>query len=234
MNQLDFHKLWRKYGNLVLGGLFLLFIVSYCNQQARYAVQRKALKEQQVATEGQQQMDKNSPKLKTFEELMRERQQQEQEEPDGLFTMLLLLSIGVGIVWLTRQPWWLSILHKWFPGQVQLRVFKGKDKITGKNLLKVTIENKTRDALTFLPPMVVFKKWGKERRFRLKGSDQEDMFPLTLTPGTGHRILLDMNQFFEKIPDLKKSNRVGAMVETSEGKTYKKFVWPRWINLFFN
>jgi hypothetical protein len=230
MKQYDFLRFWKKYGNLVLGGLFFLFIISYCNQQAQYNEIREHTVQEHSETGQTETDEQDSQKLKTFEELMRQRQPQQQEGPGSLFTMLLLLGVGVGIVWLTRQPWWLSLWQKWFPGKVHLRVFRGKDKITGKALLKISIENKTTEGLTFQPPQLVFKNWGNERRFRLKGSNQEDMFPLTLTPGTGHKLVLDLNQFYEKIPDLKKANRVGAMVETTDGNSYKKFVLPRWIN----
>lgn len=231
MNQFDFLRFWKKYGNLVLGGLFFIFIISYCNQQAQYnAAREQAMQEHR---EPEQSADQDSPRLKSFEELMRQRQPRQPEGPGSLFTMLLLLSLGIGIVWVTRQKWWLSLWQKWFPGSVNFRVFKGKDNVTGRRLLKISIENKTREALTFLPPMLVFSNWGKERRFRLKGSNQEEMFPLTLTPDTGHRVVLDLDQFYEKIPDLRKANRVGAMVETTEGKTYKKFALPGWLNLLF-
>ncbi|PWE00551.1 hypothetical protein DDZ16_05715 [Marinilabilia rubra] len=230
MNQFDFKRFWRKYGNFVLAGLFFLFIINNCQQQARYSEREKTVEQQ---TEAPSQMEKDSSKLKTFEELMRQRQPNQPEGPGSFFIMLLLLGLGVGIVWVTRQPWMIALWQNWFPGKVHLKVFKSKDKITGKNLVKVSIENNTRDGLTFLPPQLVFKSWGNERRFRLKGSNQEDMFPLTLTPGTGHRLVLDLDQFYEKIPDLRKANRVGAMVETTDGKIYKKFLLPGWVNLLF-
>jgi hypothetical protein len=227
MNQFDLQRFWRKYGNLILGGLFFLFIISYCNQQTRYTAQ-KAIDQPNKSIRKLSEHD--SSQLKSFEELMSERQSQKPERPGSLFTMLLLLMLGVGIVWMIRQSWWKSFWMKWFPGRVSLRVAKGKDHVTGRKLLKISIVNKTQDGLTFMPPMVVFSKWGKERRFRLKGSDQDDMFPLTLTPGTGHGIVIDLDQFYEKIPDLKGANRVGALVETSGEKEYKSFALPRWLD----
>jgi hypothetical protein len=227
MNQFDLHRIWRKYGNLILGGLFFLFIISYCNQQTRYATQRAVNQSNEI---GGQPSGNDRSQLKSFEELMRERQPQQTERPGSFFTMLLLLMLGVGIVWMIRQSWWKSFWMKWFPGHVALRVVKGKDQVTGRKLIRISIDNKTQDSVTFMPPMVVFSKWGKERRFRLKGSDQDEMFPLTLTPGTGHRVVIDLDQFYEKIPDLKGTNRVGASVKTTGEKEYKSFALPRWLD----
>ncbi|MFO8000816.1 MAG: hypothetical protein R6U46_06195 [Marinilabilia sp.] len=228
MNQFDFHRFWRKNKNIVLTGLFFLFLISYCNQQAPRQTQQP---QEQEETASDTLSDSDDRSLKSFEQLMEERRSQQKKRPGGFFTVFLLLMIGVGLVWVARQPWWQRIWRQWFPGRVQFRVSKGKDRVTGRQLLKISIVNKTREGLTFMPPMIVFSKWGKERRFRLRGSDQEKMFPLTLTPGTGHRVVLDLDQFYEKVSDLKGANRVGAGIETTDGKRYKKFALPPWLDL---
>jgi hypothetical protein len=164
---------------------------------------------------------------------MRQRQPQEPQNPGSFFTMFLLLMFSFGLVWVLQRPRVKKYLHRLFPGRVMFSVVKGEDPVTGHRLLKISIVNKTDEGLTFLPPNLVFRKWGDERKFRLKGNSQEDMFPLTLTPGTSHRVVLDLEQFYEKIPDLKSSNRVGASVETTGQKIYRAFAWPRWITWLF-
>jgi hypothetical protein len=229
MNKFDFQKYWRKYGNFILMGLFFLFIINYCSRQPVAPSQQDVQQQEQPSENVNQNQDE--PHLKSYEQLMMERQPQQQEGPGGFFTVFLLMLSGVGIVWLARQPWWIRLWEKWFPGRVRFRAFKAKDHVTGRNLLKISIVNNTGDGLTFMPPMLVFRSWGKERRFRFRPSEQDEMFPITLTPGTGHRVVLDVDQFYEKIPDLKSATRVGASVETTGGSQYKSFALPRWLDL---
>jgi hypothetical protein len=80
---------------------------------------------------------------------------------------------------------------------------------------------------------VVFRKWQKERRFRFKVGKHDEVFPITLAPDTSHRVVLDLEQFFEKIPDLKGANRVGASVETTDDKQYRDFTMPMWLDWLF-
>lgn len=231
MKPFNFHRIWKKYGNFILGGLVFLFLVSYCNQQSRNE-SSKSISNIQENTAADT-TSENSNKLPTYEDLMRKRQTGESEGPGSFFTMFLLLMFSFGLVWLFQQQWVKNYLRRWLPGRVVFFVTKGKDSVTGRRLLRISIINKTDEGLTFLPPYLIFRKWGKERKFRLKGSNQEEMFPLTLTSGTSHHVMLDLEQFYEKVPDLKSSNRVGASVETTGQKEYRAFAWPRWLSWVF-
>lgn len=230
MRQFDFHLFWRKYGKFILGGMFFLFLISYCNQQTRYQTSDADATKEQNPVEQEMGQENEGKTLKTYEELVRQRQPQDQEGPGSFLTMFLLLTTAFGLVWLLQQQRVRQYVRRWFPGKVLLQVIKGSDHATGRQLLKISIINKTNEGITFLPPHLVFRNWGQERKFRLKGSNQEDMFPLTLTPGTSHRLVLDLEQFFEKIPDLKKSNKVGVSVQTTGEKEYRAFALPTWLN----
>ncbi len=231
MKSFNFHTIWKKYGNLILGGLFFLFLISYCNQQrSPQSLPSDVNDEEQIFSDSTQE---NVKKLPDYEELMRRRQPQEPRGPGSFFTMFLLLMFSFGLVWLFQQQRVRNYIRQLLPGRVLFFVTPKRDSVTGRRLLRISIVNKTDDSLTFLPPNLIFRKWGKERKFRLKGSNQDDMFPLTLTPGTSHHVVLDLEQFYEKIPGLKNSDRVGASVETTGQKEYRAFAWPQWLSRVF-
>lgn len=228
MQPFNFQIFWRKYSKFILGGLFFLFLVSYCNQQSPKQAAVQSQGKEQTTTELSDTSDLST--LKTYEELVKQRPPQDTEGPGSFLTMFLLLTVAFLIVWLLQKPKMQLLLRRWFPGRVMLQVVKGRDSVSGRRILKISIVNKSAEGITFLPPNLVFRRWGKERKFRLKGSNQEDMFPLTLTPGTSHRLVLDLDQFYEKLPDLKTSNRVGASVETTGQKEYRSFALPGWLS----
>ncbi len=228
MQSFNFQMFWRKYSKFILGGFFFLFLISYCNQESPNPAVESEKEEQTTIAES---LDTNpGSSLKTYEELVKQRPPQDTEGPGSFLTMFLLLTGAFLLVWLLQQPKMQQSLRRWFPGRVMLEVVKRQDAVTGRRILKISIVNKSAEGIAFLPPNLVFRRWGKERVFRLKGSNQDDMFPLTLTPGTSHRLVLDLEQFYEKMPDLKKSNRVGASVETTGKKEYRSFALPGWLS----
>jgi hypothetical protein len=55
-----------------------------------------------------------------------------------------------------------------------------------------------------------------------------DDFPLTLTPGTSHSMLIDLHQFWDKVPDLERFKSVGAEIDTTSGRVFKTRIVPKW------
>ena len=231
MQPFDFRKIWNKYGNYILIGLLFITIVNQCGPQVRLTAPEN--NPSNTISEGITQSDDHDLYLKSYEDILRQRQSGKPNSPNVFFIFLWFLILGAAFVWLFRKQWWQKRWHRWFPGRVVFKVEGGKDRVTGRQLLKISVQNNTREGITFLSPMVIFRYWGKERRFRLRSSDQKDMFPLTLTGGTSHRLVIDLDHFYERLPELKKSNRVGAAIETTGGKSYKRFALPAWLEIWF-
>ncbi len=223
MNGFDFRTFWRKYRNLILGGLFFFLIINFCNRQAPPPPESSPVEMREKADVPL--ADSNGMTLKSYDELMRERALQQRERPNPLIVTLILLIVGVVIVWQYQNRW----KDKWFPGKVHFKAVRLRDKITGRRSLRLSLANRSKESLTFMPPLIVFKRWGTVRQFKLKGSDSDNMFPLTLTPGTSHNIVVDLDRFFEKLPELKNFNRVGGSVSTSGGVEYRSFTPPLWL-----
>ncbi len=225
MNGFDFRAFWQKYRNLIVGGLFFFLIINFCNRQAPSPresprVETETGKKVEAPINGQE-----GKYLKSYEELMRQRIAREENRPSPFIITLILLVVGVFVVWQYQNRW----KDKWFPGRVYFKAVKLRDKVTGRKLLRLSLANRSKESLTFMPPLIVFKRWGTVRQFRLKGSNSDDMFPLTLTPGTSHNIVVDLDRFFEKLPELKNFNRVGGSVSTSAGVEYRSFTAPLWL-----
>lgn len=72
-------------------------------------------------------------------------------------------------------------------------------------------------------PQLVFKRWSSERKFRINSFGGIDDFPMWLEPGYEATYRINLNQFYDRIPALKRACRLSAEIREVSGK---KFVSP--------
>ena len=72
-------------------------------------------------------------------------------------------------------------------------------------------------------PMLVFKRWSSERKFRINSFGGVDDFPMWLEPGYEASFQIELEQFYERVPALRRACRLSAEVREVSGK---KFVSP--------
>ncbi len=109
--------------------------------------------------------------------------------------------------------------------RVLFKTFIYRNKQTKRVLMRIKVINNSQSSLTFFEPIIHFKKFNKVRQFKISTS----LFPVTLTQGTSQEIVIDIEQFWEKIDDLKRFDYIGASIEESGGKTYRRWAKPKWL-----
>lgn len=72
-------------------------------------------------------------------------------------------------------------------------------------------------------PNLIFKRWSSERKFRINSFGGVDDFPMWLEPGYEATYQISLNQFYERIPALRRATRLSAEIREVSGK---KFVSP--------
>lgn len=72
-------------------------------------------------------------------------------------------------------------------------------------------------------PRLVFKRWSSERKFRINSFGGLDDFPMWLEPGYEATYKIALNQFYDRVPALRKACRLSAEMREVSGK---KFVSP--------
>lgn len=72
-------------------------------------------------------------------------------------------------------------------------------------------------------PNLVFKRWSSERKFRINSFGRVGDFPMWLEPGYEATYQISLNQFYDRIPALKRACRMSAEIREVSGK---KFVSP--------
>ncbi|SMO69977.1 hypothetical protein SAMN06265379_105121 [Saccharicrinis carchari] len=153
----------------------------------------------------------------------------ETEKPPGpannLNSLLIMTAILLALFVARRYGW----LDKMLPKVVIFKVNHYKNKTTGHLILRVFLINRTSTSITFNNPTLCFFKGNKKRAFIIKNIGGQNYFPITLTPGTGHKFNIDAQKFYDNVEGLTKYKTLRMEINSTTGTTYKSIKWPSWL-----
>jgi hypothetical protein len=69
-------------------------------------------------------------------------------------------------------------------------------------------------------PRLVFKRHSSERRFRINSFGGVDDFPMWLEPGYEATYRIELEQFYDRVPALRRATRLGAEIREVSGKKF--------------
>lgn len=210
-------EFWKRNSTFILIILAFLFFMDFCGRiiipQSENVTKKTT--SQEVIT-----IKPDQGGLKSYEEIVMERKLS--DKGNGvLLSWLAALSVVVIAGYYTHQKGWLK---KFFPGKVAFSSVLLKEKGSKRLLMRLSLSNTTSESKTFLMPHLLFTKSSEVRRFKLKSED----FPLTLTSGTSHTMVIDIEQFWEKVPGLAKFSRIGAEINTTTDEVFTSDNHHKW------
>jgi len=200
------NRLW------ILGGLFFLLMMQICSQGG------KVQKTTPVSTEISEPTEHSLDELESLtNSTVDVNNQRKTFNSDYL---LLLMGLGLFYYVAMKRKWF----HKLAPSIVWVSLKIKKLKGPKTRLARMTVVNKTKGNLTFEAPVLVFgAPFKKSRKFRLK-SGGDNIFPLTLTPSTSHKITIDLDQFTFKAGVDKSYNLFKVELTDTHQKKYSS-IW---------
>lgn len=142
-------------------------------------------------------------------------------------TLLIMAALILAFFVARRYGW----LDKLYPKVVIFKVNHYKSKTNGNLILKVFLINKTNTSISFNNPTLCFFKGSKKREFTIKNIGGQNYFPITLTPGTGHKFNIDAQKFYDKVDGLTKYRTLRMEINSTTGTNYKSMKWPAWLTL---
>ncbi len=215
---LDF---WKRNSTFILVIMTFLFFMDFCGRMIMPTANKKQEnKENSESVFFEETKSYKSSGLKSYEQIMMERKLNKSANWTLLSWLAALAAVGAAGYFAHKKGW----LKQLIPDNVRFKTTLLQDKFTQRLLMRLYISNTTNESQTFLLPHVLFKKSFEVKRFRLKSDD----FPLTLTPGTSHTMVIDLQQFWEKVPSLANFHRIGAEIDTTSGRVFKTFAMPKW------
>jgi len=207
-----------RHRTVILIGFGFVLLMQICSRGREVSH-----REEPVVIEQQEEWTQDGVSIKPLAEIERERQQDQQlpGTTSLVLMMVLVLVFYVGV----KKGWFVKLI----PAIVWVSLRLHRNKQTQHRMLKISILNQSKESHTFLAPILVFgSPFKKSRKFRIKGGDGQDVFPITLMPGTAHQLTLDFDQFRRKAGNLEKYVWVRIEVESSGDKSFKSFWRPVW------
>lgn len=174
---------------LIIIGLAFLLMMQICSRGGRV----EKPKHQNTLSDTEQIMPDDS-QIKPLNEIYYEQQKENNERNPEMISLYLLMGMVLLVYVATKRGW----LQKLSPSIVWVTISVKRNKTTKARIASILINNQTKESLTFSPPILVFgTPFRKARKFRIKGTD-DNLFPLTLMPGTAHRLTIDLDSFRHK------------------------------------
>lgn len=108
--------------------------------------------------------------------------------------------------------------HRPFLQVKNLHVKLEKSALFYPDNLMLTVTNTGSTAIDLDRPLLVFDNFWLKRKFKLKGMDSYNFYPLYLETGKTHQLKIDMNRFYAHDKSLKKFPKAKVYLRDVKGK----------------
>lgn len=123
------------------------------------------------------------------------------------------------------------LFHKFFQKKLRIPGFNSlwkrslkveliKDRQYRPNVLTLKVLNRSRKDVDLDMPTLYFRKLWTKRKFKLKGVDRYEIYPLYLEAGKSHELRIDLSVFFNYDRKLKRYLWAKVRVTDTRGKRY--------------
>lgn len=210
---------WKRNSTFIITVLVFLFLMDYCGRIV-FPTSKPGADNVELKLNSERDLKTDHRHLKSYDEIMMERRAKEKTNWTLLSWLAAAVAVGFAGYFAHKKGW----LNALIPGSLSFRSKLQKENSTGRMQMRLIISNSTHNSETFLLPHLLFKRSSEIRRFKILSDD----FPLTLTPGTSHSMLIDVQQFWDKVPDLERFKSVGAEIDTTSCRVFKTRIVPKW------
>ena len=204
-------EFYRKHRLIILATLTTLVVLHWCSQRGEKLRQAEPSPTEQVASD--------------IPDVAIERPTLPQPSPKANWLPYLLMVGMVLLVFVAQRRGW---IEKLIPGMVLVRTGIFRSKENKRRMMRLFIMNTTRTGQTFSEPIVEFLSPGSKNKAFMIHITGMAAFPITLTTNTSHALVIDLDRFYDKMPDLKKYRLVRVKLTINGAKTKKslpKLVW---------
>lgn len=93
-----------------------------------------------------------------------------------------------------------------------------KDRLYYPDYIELTVTNTGKTDVDIEAPLLVFSGIWYSRKFKIKGTNNHQFYPLYLVKGQNHSLTIDLNRFYGFDKTLKRQPRIKVIVSDINGK----------------
>jgi hypothetical protein len=102
----------------------------------------------------------------------------------------------------------------------KVHIFITGDRRRNPDYVTMTMQNYGIRPVDLHAPRLVFKRWSSERKFRINSFGGVDDFPMWLEPSYEATYKIQLNQFYDRVPALRRACRLSAEIKEVSGKKF--------------
>lgn len=143
--------------------------------------------------------------------------------PDGYFPLVILcLLVGVPLLFLFLRKLLKGRLGGVFPwfAKRRLHVELIPNRGYRPDLLKLLVKNGTQKDIDIEAPVLVIRKLWSIRKFKLKGINRAEIYPLYLEKGKTHELQISLSVFHKHDPTLRSYYWTRVLLKDTTGHRY--------------
>lgn len=104
------------------------------------------------------------------------------------------------------------------------------DKNYKPKFITIRVQNPGKRPVDLQAPVLIFKRWSSARKFRINSFGGIDDFPIWLEPGYEAKWNVELEQFYSKVPELRRACRLTAEMKEVSGKKFiSRTIRLKWL-----
>jgi hypothetical protein len=140
--------------------------------------------------------------------------------PEGnklLLVLLGIIALVVILVFILKLKIDPGKFSHFFAGR-SIKIEIKKDRRYYPDNLELVLKNNGNSEVDISQPLLVFDNFWFKRKFKLKGTNNYNFYPLILEKGNTHSLRIDLNRFYRHDNRLKKYPKVRIIISERNGK----------------
>lgn len=97
-------------------------------------------------------------------------------------------------------------------------------------VVTIAVQNPGNRPVDLEAPVLIFKRWSSARKFRINSFGGIDDFPVWLEPGYEAKWNIELEQFYKRVPELRRACRLNAEMREVSGKKFvSRTIRLKWL-----
>ena len=203
---------YKKYRKVILGIILIFFALELVN-----VVVRNSIQQSEVSATVNTARNSISDDAIAIESLPADDSDSSQNKWIAWLPFILFTTIATMIY--LFQNW--KLTDRLFSGIVLMRAGIVGNRRSGVVKWQISLSNRKKQPVIIQDAFLIFSSFTKTKKFKI--SAQNSVFPITVLAKDRYALTIELNHFYQRVPELTKFRLIRSEIHTQDGKIYKSF-----------